>query len=64
VGDSQADLVMVDKANSLGVLFAGVYGYTSKPESVCHDFLEQGADIVAPTVNELPFLFEKLMDEK
>lgn len=65
VGDTIADMIMTNKTRKIesGFLFAGVYGFTSLPEEVMMSFLEEGCDIVTPSVNELPAILEKLKDE-
>jgi len=62
VGDSQADLMMIERAGSADILFAGVYGCTGRPEMACTNFLEGGAHVVAASVNEFPDLFERLKE--
>ena len=66
IGDSMEDEMMArdaDKANDC-FLFAGVYQYTGIEETVLRSFLASGADIIIPSVNELPLVLEKLRKEK
>jgi phosphoglycolate phosphatase-like HAD superfamily hydrolase len=65
VGDSMEDALMVRKANELDnrFFFAGVYNYSSLKDAVLQTFLESRCDIILPSVNELPFLFQTLRGE-
>jgi phosphoglycolate phosphatase-like HAD superfamily hydrolase len=56
VGDTMADLVMARNAKELNVVFAGVYGDGVEPEKTKTDFIEAGADLVIPSVNDLPWI--------
>jgi len=58
VGDSMEDALVVGEANRVDprFLFAGVYGHSDRGEDVLRDFLGAGAEIVLPSVNELPAL--------
>ena len=60
VGDSAEDLIMVQRANKIarGFFFAGIYALANFKDEVCSYFLEKGADIVLPSVNDLPELLE------
>ena len=62
VGDTYADLLMTKRANEKDprYVFAGVFWNTSKRGETKQQFLEGGADIVAPSVNELPELLEMI----
>jgi len=62
VGDTYADLLMTKGANEEDprYVFAGVYWNTSKREETKQQFFEGGADIVTPSVNELPELMEMI----
>jgi len=60
VGDSMADRLMVANAGEPPYLFAGVYGCVHDSGRARDDFLERGSDIVAPTVNELPEILERI----
>jgi phosphoglycolate phosphatase-like HAD superfamily hydrolase len=66
VGDTIADLIMVKRAfeEDPKYLFAGVYRHTASDEVALKDFLNKEADIVVPTVNELPSIFEYVKGEK
>jgi hypothetical protein len=65
VGDTLADRLMARRTKELNprFLFAGVYGALSLPEEGMKSFLEEEADIVAPSVNELPAILEALKKE-
>jgi phosphoglycolate phosphatase-like HAD superfamily hydrolase len=58
IGDSMEDLLMVEYASELGYKFnfIGVYACNDLSEESVSDFKNKGADIVVPTVNELPFV--------
>ena len=60
LGDSMADKLMVANAGEPPYLFAGVYGCVHDSERARDDFLERGSDIVAPTVNDLPSILERI----
>ena len=62
VGDSAEDILMVSEAEKIrgGFLFAGVYGHSSVWEEKLRGFLDQGCDMVIPSVNELPIILERL----
>ena len=66
VGDTMADLIMVKRAceEDPRYLFAGVYRYAGSDEAALKGFLEEGADVVAPSVNELPSILEYMKGEK
>jgi HAD superfamily hydrolase (TIGR01548 family) len=66
VGDTMADLIMVKRAceEDPRYLFAGVYRYAGSDEAALKGFLDEGADIVAPSVNELPMILEYVRGEK
>jgi HAD superfamily hydrolase (TIGR01548 family) len=66
VGDTMADLIMVKRAceEDPRYLFAGVYRYAGSDEAAMLGFLDDGADVVAPTVNELPSILEYVKGEK
>ncbi|MCS7136476.1 MAG: HAD-IA family hydrolase [Nitrososphaerota archaeon] len=59
VGDSAEDLLMAKNANESmnRFVFAGVYASSNAPELKIEYFMEKGADIIIPSVNELPHLF-------
>jgi phosphoglycolate phosphatase-like HAD superfamily hydrolase len=62
VGDSAEDLMMVQRANK-GLprfAFAGVYDLVDFKDEVCSQFLEMGAEMVLPSVNNLPELLDTL----
>ena len=66
VGDTMADLIMVKRAceEDPRYLFAGVYRYAGSDEAAMKGFLDEGADVVAPSVNELPSILEYVKGEK
>jgi HAD superfamily hydrolase (TIGR01548 family) len=66
VGDTMADLIMVKRAcdEDPRYLFAGVYQHAGSDEAAMKDFLDEGADVVAPNVNELPSILEYVKGEK
>ncbi len=66
VGDTMADLIMVKRAceEDPRYLFAGVYRYAGSDEAALKGFLDEGADIVTPSVNELPMILEYVRGEK
>ncbi|MBN1683070.1 hypothetical protein JW865_05920 [Candidatus Bathyarchaeota archaeon] len=66
VGDTKADLIMVERANELDprYLFVGVYGDLIKGRTIRDVFLESGSDVVLPSINDLPEIIEDLRREK
>jgi len=62
VGDSAEDLMMVQRANKIlpRFAFAGVYGLVNFKDEACSYFLEGRADMVLPSVNDLPGLLDFL----
>lgn len=56
VGDSAEDFIMVGRANEQDrrYLFAGVYRYGNGPQRKIELFKELGAELIIPSVNELP----------
>ncbi len=65
VGDTMADLIMVKRAceGDPRYLFAGVYRYAGSDEAALKGFLDGGADVVAPSVNEIPSILEYVKGE-
>jgi phosphoglycolate phosphatase-like HAD superfamily hydrolase len=65
VGDSMEDAMVVKEANRLDprFLFTGVYRHSDCEEDVLNDFLKAEADIILPSVNELPELLEAIKEE-
>jgi len=53
IGDSMEDLLMVRNLRNEKVLFAGVYAFSPLPKECLRAFIEEGADIVLPTINEV-----------
>lgn len=66
VGDSMEDALMVKEANKMNphFLFAGVYGYSHCKDGVIRDFLEEDADAILPSVNELPIVLKTVKGGK
>jgi len=66
VGDSMEDALVVKEANRLDprFLFAGVYRHSDCKEEVLKDFLKAEADMILPSVNELPELLEVIKEEE
>ena len=61
VGDTRADLIMArNAADEIDVIFTGVYADAVEPEDVKTDFMEAGADLVTPSVNELTEVLEEV----
>ncbi len=62
VGDSAEDLIMVQRANKIvsRFAFAGVYNLGNFKDEMCSYFLENGADAILPSVNDLPELMNVL----
>ena len=62
VGDSAEDLLMVRLANQTlpKFLFIGVYGLTNFKDETCTYFMDNGADGVISSVNDLPTLLETI----
>lgn len=60
VGDTKADLLMVQKANQVDsrFIFCGVYGDYERGSTVRESFLQNGSDITLSTVNDLPEIIE------
>jgi phosphoglycolate phosphatase-like HAD superfamily hydrolase len=63
VGDSMADRLMTQDAGEPKFLFAGIYGNVHSSDKAKDDFLKQESDIVAPTVNDLPNVIERIRGE-
>jgi phosphoglycolate phosphatase-like HAD superfamily hydrolase len=62
LGDSMEDAIMVERANFIDqcYLFCGVYSYSIKESKQISDFLEKGADLIIPSVVELPTILSKI----
>ena len=62
VGDSMEDAIMVERAkfNDQRYLFCGVYTYSIKEKKQISDFIERGADLIIPSVVELPTILSKI----
>lgn len=56
VGDSKEDTIMVEEANRAVDRFisAGVYGSSNSPEDLAELFFDDGAYIIAESVNDIP----------
>ena len=57
VGDTMADYYTAENAGE-EFLFAGVYECVHQAEGAMNVFMDNGSDIVAPTVNDLPMIIE------
>ena len=66
VGDSAEDLLMVQRANKIVSRFAfvGVYNLVNFKDEMRSYFLENGADAILPSVNDLPELMNLLGEWK
>jgi len=62
VGDSMEDAIMVKEANKVDsrFLFAGVYSYSDCKEDVIDDFLKAEAEVILPSVNDLPTVLKAI----
>ena len=62
IGDSMEDLLMVEYARQFGYKFSfiGVYSCNDLSEETVSDFKKRGANVVIPTVNELPLLLNEI----
>ncbi len=60
VGDSMEDLIMVKTAGTVDsrFMFAGIYRHSDLKADVVSSFLEGGAELVLPSVNELPVVLK------
>lgn len=58
IGDSAEDLIMVQYANKISpkFAFAGVYNVVNFKDEMCSYFFEKEADMILPSVNDLPDL--------
>ncbi|MCS7120943.1 MAG: hypothetical protein RMJ07_02245 [Nitrososphaerota archaeon] len=66
VGDSMEDALMVRRANEVSnrFYFAGVYKYSGVERAALNSFLETKCEIVMPSVNELPVVYQILSEGK
>jgi phosphoglycolate phosphatase-like HAD superfamily hydrolase len=62
VGDSAEDIIMVNRAERRGILclFCGVYRYGYNPQARIRLFMNAGAALILPSVNELPDVLSSL----
>jgi len=62
VGDSIEDALMAEEARKEDArfMFAGVYRYSGFRDALLQSFLKTGADMVLPSVNEIPLVLEEL----
>ncbi len=60
LGDSMEDLMMVELANKTKAcyLFGGVYVHSIMKDEQKTDFIKNGADLIIPSVRELPFILK------
>lgn len=65
VGDSMEDAMVVKEANKIDArfLFVGVYGFSDCKNDVIRDFLKAEADLILPSVNELPIILKSVKGE-
>jgi hypothetical protein len=61
IGDTMADYLTAEKAGNM-YLFSGVYSCVHNGEEVKNNFLKLGCPVVAPTVNEIPFILRFVKD--
>jgi len=61
IGDSNEDAIMVKLANKKEnkFLFAGVYKHTLIPKKTILEFLISKADLILPSILELPLIINK-----
>ncbi len=66
VGDSAEDARMAQDARRLKVpvLFAGIYGTGPGHEEQSKFFKDQGADLILPTVRQVPIILKVIKNEK
>ncbi|MEM3382859.1 MAG: HAD family hydrolase [Nitrososphaerales archaeon] len=66
IGDSMEDLIMVELANRIEAcyLFGGVYSYSLMRKEQKTDFLKRGADLILPSVKELPFILKCIKEKR
>ena len=66
VGDSAEDARMAEDARrqKVSVLFAGIYGTGRDNEEEAQFFRDQGADLVLPTVRQVPIILRAMKNEK
>ncbi|MEM3815833.1 MAG: hypothetical protein QW341_03190 [Candidatus Bathyarchaeia archaeon] len=66
IGDSIEDAMAVKKAKMLDsrFIFAGVYKYTNLGEEAKREFLNFKCDIILPSVNEVPYVIERIKGGK
>ena len=62
IGDTMADYFTAENAGD-DYLFAGVYGSVHSGDAVRDNFVEMGAPVVAPTVNEIPIILRFAREE-
>lgn len=66
LGDSMEDLMMVELANKIKAcyLFGGVYAHSIMKNEQKIDFIKKGADLILPSVRELPFILKFIKEER
>lgn len=62
IGDSAEDFIMVERAreNDIRCLFCGVYRYGYDSQAKIRMFMDAGAALILPSVNELPEVLSRL----
>ncbi|MEM3437365.1 MAG: hypothetical protein QXP55_02360 [Nitrososphaerales archaeon] len=66
IGDSMEDFIMVELANKIKAcyLFGGVYAHSIMKKEQKTDFIKKGADLILPSVKELPFILKYIKEKK
>jgi phosphoglycolate phosphatase-like HAD superfamily hydrolase len=66
LGDSMEDSMMVEFANKIEAryLFGGVYAHSVMRDEQRTDFIKRGADLIIPSVRELPFMLKCIKERK
>ncbi|MGQ9468550.1 MAG: hypothetical protein ACUVTD_01785 [Nitrososphaerales archaeon] len=64
LGDSIEDFMMVEFANKIEAryLFGGVYAHSIMKDEQRIDFIKKGADLIIPSVRELPFMLKYIKE--
>ena len=64
VGDSMEDLMMVREANNVNpqFSFAGVFAHSEYQDRFLRSFIRDGAELIIPSVNELPKIMTNILE--
>jgi phosphoglycolate phosphatase-like HAD superfamily hydrolase len=64
VGDSMEDLMMVREANNVNsqFSFAGVFAHSEYQDRFLRSFIRDGAELIIPSVNELPEIMTNILE--